>query len=90
MLQFKLEPAEENFPGASSKLDAKLHKVAHFRGRSESDEAVFMREDGEPCMAFIESLKLDVANDEFELTLPIPKKPVQAKPTFMIRAGHPG
>jgi predicted nucleotide-binding protein len=57
---------DENLPGASSQLDIKLHRIFTTRGRSESDVAVFIRQDGEPCIAFIESLKLDVQNDEFD------------------------
>lgn len=57
---------DEHLPGASSRLSAKLHKVAFFRGQRESDLDVFMREDGVPCTAFIDSLKLDVGNGEFE------------------------
>lgn len=57
---------DANLPGASSRLSAKLHKVAFYRGRSESDLDVFRREDGEPCAAFIDSLKFDVQNGEFE------------------------
>ena len=57
---------DTNLSGASSRLSAKLHKIAYSRGRSESDFDVFIREDGEPCAAFIDSLKLDVENGEFE------------------------
>ncbi|MBS0372543.1 MAG: nucleotide-binding protein [Proteobacteria bacterium] len=58
---------DANLPGASSRLSAKLHKVVFFSvGRNESDVDVFIREDGEPCEAFIESLKIDVMNGEFE------------------------
>lgn len=57
---------DANLPGASSRLSAKLQKLIYTRGRSESDHSVFMREDGEPCIAFIDSLKLDIQNGEFE------------------------
>jgi predicted nucleotide-binding protein len=57
---------DANLPGASSRLSAKLQKMVYTRGRSESDLSVFMREDGEPCIAFIDSLKLDIQNGEFE------------------------
>ena len=67
---------DENLPGTSSKLDAKLHKGAFFIGSSESDLNIFMREDGKPCFAFIDSLKLDIQNDEFDFN---PKPPAQSK-----------
>ncbi|MBN9697587.1 MAG: nucleotide-binding protein [Zoogloea sp.] len=57
---------DANLPGASSRLSAKLHKVVFTCGRNESDVDVFIREDGEPCEAFIDSLKIDVLNGEFE------------------------
>jgi predicted nucleotide-binding protein len=69
---------DANLRGASSRLSAKLHKVALYRGRSESDLDVFMREDGEPCAAFIDSLKLDVQNGEFE-EQSAPVKPAERK-----------
>ena len=57
---------DANLPGASSRFSDKLHKVAFFRGRNESDFDVFVRQDGVPCAAFIDSLKLDLENGEFE------------------------
>lgn len=57
---------DTNFPGMSTRLSANLHKIAFVRGRSESDFDVFMRQDGKPCLAFIDSLKIDVQNGEFE------------------------
>jgi predicted nucleotide-binding protein len=57
---------DANIPGASLRLSAKLQKTVYTRGRSESDLSVFMREDGKPCMAFIDSLKLDIKNGELE------------------------
>ena len=59
---------DENFPGARAILDRKLHNVAFFRGRSESDYDVFMREDREPSLAFIDSLCLDIKNDEYDFS----------------------
>lgn len=69
---------DANLPGASSRLSAKLHKVAFFRGGNESDLDVFLREDGEPCAAFIDSLKLDVENGEFEEHA-VPAKPPEKR-----------
>lgn len=57
---------DSNLPGESSRLKVKLKKFARYRGFSESDLDVFLREDFQPCVAFIESLKLDVENGEFE------------------------
>lgn len=56
----------ENLPGTATKLDAKLHRIAFVIRMNESDLASFMRDYGEPCIAFIDSLKLDVQNDEFD------------------------
>ncbi|MCE1192399.1 MAG: nucleotide-binding protein [Acidovorax sp.] len=57
---------DASLPGTSSRLAANLRKSVFYRGRSESDLDVFMREDGEPCAAFIDSLILDIQNGEFE------------------------
>ncbi|MER1967394.1 hypothetical protein [Castellaniella sp. GW247-6E4] len=59
---------DENFPGARAMLDRKLHHGVFFRGGSESDYDVFMREDGEPSLAFIDSLRLDIGNDEYDFS----------------------
>lgn len=73
---------DANLPGTSTKLNAKLHKIAFAIGRGESDLDVFMREDGEHCLAFIDSLKLDVQNDEFDFSPApeLPSRPVTRKP----------
>jgi predicted nucleotide-binding protein len=60
---------DEHLPGESSKLDAKLHHFAFYRGRSESDAQVFWREDGEPSVSFIDSLIIDIKNDEFDFNI---------------------
>jgi predicted nucleotide-binding protein len=59
---------DENLPGARAMLDKKLHHGVFFRGGSESDYDVFMREDGEPSLAFIDSLQLDIKNDEYDFS----------------------
>lgn len=59
---------DENLPGARAMLDRKLHHSVFFRGGSESDYDVFMREDGEPSLAFIDSLCLDIMNDEYDFS----------------------
>jgi len=69
----------ENLPGVSSRLTAKLSKTILYRGMNESDLSVFMREYGKPCAAFIDSLKIDVNNGEFE-EQSTPIKPVKQKP----------
>lgn len=56
---------DQNLPGTSLKLNAKLQRSVYMIGRGESDVNVFMREDGELCFAFIDSLRIDVQNDEF-------------------------
>lgn len=70
---------DQNLPGTSSKLNAKLHKSVMMIGRGESDVGVFIREDGEPCLAFIDSLKIDIENDEFDFSPP--PEPVQNSAT---------
>lgn len=57
----------ENLPGAASKLDAKLHRIAFVALMNDSDLTRFMRDYGESCEAFIDSLKMDIQNDEFDL-----------------------
>jgi hypothetical protein len=61
---------DQNLPGTSSKLNAKLQRSVYMIGRGESDVSVFMREDGESCLAFIDSLIIDVKNDEFDFSPP--------------------
>ncbi len=70
---------DDNLPGMSSRLEEKLRKSVYYRGRSESDLDVFLREDGEPALAFIDSLTIDVANDEFDFA-PRPAKTTKAAP----------
>lgn len=63
---------DEYLPGARAMLDKKLHHGIFFRGGSESDYDVFMREDGEPSLAFIDSLCLDIKNDEYDFSREVP------------------
>lgn len=65
---------EENLPGEVAKLNSKLHHSVMFRGRSESDLDMFIRMDGQPALAFLDSLTIDVQNDEFDFS------PKQAMP----------
>lgn len=62
---------DQNLPGTSSRLSAKLHKSVYVIRRGESDAETFMRDDGEPCFAFIDSLRLDIQNDEFDFSPPL-------------------
>lgn len=59
---------DENLPGVRAILDRKLHHGVFFRRGSENDYDVFMREDGEPSLAFIDSLCLDSKNDEYDFS----------------------
>ncbi len=63
---------DENLPGTRAILGRKLHHGVFFRGGSESDYDVFMREDGEPSLAFIDSLCLDIKNDEYDFSQEVP------------------
>jgi predicted nucleotide-binding protein len=66
---------DERFPGQTTTLNAKLHHSVMFRGRSESDLDVFMRMDGNACLAFLDSLTIDVQNDEFDFSPPQVEEP---------------
>lgn len=86
---------DASLPGTSSKLNAKLHKIAFFASYEESDLNKFMREDGEICLAFIDSLKLDVQNDEFDCSpvveshaKPGIRKPSKSNKRVFIVHGH--
>jgi hypothetical protein len=70
---------DDNLPGMSSRLEEKLRKSVYYRSRSESDMDVFLREDGEPAVAFIDSLVIDVTNGEFDFS-PHPIKAAKAAP----------
>ena len=69
---------DNTLPGQSSKLNAKFHHMVFSRARDESDVQVFWREDGEPAVSFIESLILDLKNDEFDFNAPPSKTAVKA------------
>lgn len=63
------------FPGESSRLNEKLtHMVFSIIG-SETDANRFWREDGEVCVSFIDSLILDVKNDEYDFNLSVQEAP---------------
>ena len=57
---------DTSLPGANARLNEKLQHGVYYRGSYESDYDAFMREDGEPCLAFIDSLRLDIEHDEYD------------------------
>lgn len=77
---------DDNLPGKSSALDAKLqHSIVVVR-REEPPAATFMRRDGKSCVAFIESLILDVQNDELETASTVmPVSPSDESPAALSR-----
>jgi predicted nucleotide-binding protein len=76
---------DENLPGQSSKLQVKLHKPMLFRNLDETDMDVFCREDSVPSNAFIDSLILDVQNDEYEASVQTVLKSSQEMQTISNR-----
>lgn len=58
---------DNELPGHSGKLSSKLHRHVSRVSRGESDFYVFMRNYGNDCIAFIDSLKIDVTNDEINV-----------------------
>lgn len=57
---------DENLPGETSVLNAKLTHYAFSIHYGESDAQRFWREDGETMVAYIDSLMIDVENDEYD------------------------
>ncbi|GAA4798784.1 nucleotide-binding protein [Lysobacter hankyongensis] len=53
-----------NLPGKKHGLDKKLSRSFYAIDVGESDFNEFMRFDGNPCLAFVDSLILDITNDE--------------------------
>lgn len=76
---------EENLPGSRLELDKVLTHSAYWRSDYESDHDVFMREDGEPCLAFIDSLCLDIENGEYDFA----NQSSQAPPPSQVEAMTP-
>lgn len=60
----------ENLPGEVTTLDSKLSHFAFVVHRGESDAQRFWREDGETMLAYIDSLKIDIENDEYDFSEP--------------------
>ena len=57
---------DDNLPGETSVLNAKLMHFAFSIRRGESDAETFWREDGQTMLAYIDSLIIDVENDEYD------------------------
>ncbi|EMV1550889.1 nucleotide-binding protein [Enterobacter ludwigii] len=58
---------DETLPGETNVLNAKLTHYAYSVRYGESDAQRFWREDGETMDAYIDSLILDVENDEYDI-----------------------
>ncbi len=59
---------DDSLPGESSRLNAKLHhSVYSTRKNRESDVQYFWRQDGEKVLSYLDSLILDIENDEYEV-----------------------
>ncbi len=58
---------DDHLPGETSVLNAKLTHYIFSVKRGESDAQRFWREDGETILAYIDSLIIDVENDEYDL-----------------------
>lgn len=58
----------DHMPGEVETLNSKLSHVAYVVRAGESDAERFWRQDGEPMVSYLDSLILDVENDEFQLT----------------------
>lgn len=56
----------DNLPGEVSTLNSKLAHFGFVIRRGESDAQRFWREDGETMLSYIDSLILDVENDEYD------------------------
>lgn len=53
-------------PNESSRLNSKLQHMVFTINGNESDAEQFWREDGDICISFIDSLMIDVRNDEYD------------------------
>lgn len=58
---------KENLPDEVTTLEAKLNHIVYTVRPRESELARFMREDGENMISYIESLILDIRNDEYDI-----------------------
>ena len=57
---------DDSLPGESSALNNKLNGVFHMRKRGRSDALHFWANDGEKMMSYLDSLMLDIENDEYD------------------------
>ena len=58
---------DQCLPGESSILNEKLIHFVFIASTGETDAQRFWRQDGEPIVSYIDSLILDLENDEYEL-----------------------
>lgn len=58
----------DNLPGEVSILNSKLSHFGFLVRRGESDAQRFWREDGETMVSYIDSLKIDIENDEYDFS----------------------
>jgi len=63
---------DEHLPGASARFNEAVRLSVISVRRGEPDVAVFRRTQGEPTLAFLDSLRIDVENDEFNFSVPAP------------------
>ncbi len=61
-----LKFTEKNLPGSAAELNSIINGGSSYYGSYESDHDVFMRVHGGPCLAFIDSLHIDIENDEYD------------------------
>lgn len=69
---------DDILPGEVSTLNSKLTHYGIVINHGESDAQRFWREDGETMVSYIDSLKLDVENDEYDLHISKSKEAVIA------------
>jgi predicted nucleotide-binding protein len=75
---------DDNLPGESARLNAKLTHIAFMAMRGETDVQRFWREDGENMESYIDSLVLDITNNEYD-----PPKQKTAKTAEANKEGAP-
>ena len=85
-----------NLPNQVAVLNEKLTHYAISIGMYDTDLEIFWKRDGENMVAYIDSLILDIQNDEFDLpetdaavTAPKPKRKADKKKVFIVH-GHDG
>ncbi|HGS4780263.1 TPA: TIR domain-containing protein [Vibrio cholerae] len=71
---------DEVLPGESSTLNAKLTHYGFLSRPGENDAQRFWREDGENMVSYIDSLILDIHNDEYDLQEYEPKTSIEVAP----------